>query len=102
MYSYWHVVPAVGSGERVTAYETVVGHVQRPWGHVHFSEIRGGRFENPLRPGAMGPYSDHTAPELTEVTLEHDARPVPFDYPARLVRNFENHPSATCSLRFEP
>lgn len=76
-FSYWHVVPAVRAGEHVVAYETIIGHVQRPWGHVHFSEIRGGQFQNPLRPGAMGPYVDHTAPELTDVTLEHAGRPVP-------------------------
>jgi hypothetical protein len=75
-FSYWHVIPAVRSGEHVTAYETIIGHVQRPWGHVHFSEIRDGAFLNPLRPGAMGPYADHTAPEVTAVTLEHGARPV--------------------------
>jgi hypothetical protein len=75
-FSYWHVVPAVTTGEHVTAYQTIVGHVQRPWGHVHFSEIHDGAFENPLRPGAMGPYLDHTAPEVTAVTLEHHAHPV--------------------------
>jgi hypothetical protein len=78
-FSYWHVVPAVRPGERVTAYETIVGHVQRPWGHVHFSEIHDGAFQNPLRPGAMGPYIDRTVPEVTAVTLEHDARPVRTD-----------------------
>jgi hypothetical protein len=79
MFSYWHVLPAVRTGEHVTAYQTIVGHVQRPWGHVHFSEIRNGAFQNPLRPGAMGPYIDRTAPEVTAVTLERDARPVPVD-----------------------
>ena len=78
-FSYWHVVPAVHSGERAIAYETIVGHVQRPWGHVHFSDIRDGGVRNPLRPGAMGPYIDRTAPRSTAVTLEHDARPVPVD-----------------------
>ena len=77
VFSYWHVVPAVRSGEEVTAYATVVGHVQAPWGHVHFSDIRDGQYENPLRAGAMGPYIDHTAPEVTSVTLEHDGHPVP-------------------------
>jgi hypothetical protein len=77
MFSYWHVVPAVRAGDRVVAYQTIVGHVEQPWGHVHFSEIRGGAFVNPLRAGAMGPYIDHTPPEITAVTLEHHARPVP-------------------------
>jgi hypothetical protein len=78
-FSYWHVVPAVHSGEHATRYQTVVGHVQKPWGHVHFAEIHDGVFLNPLRPDAMGPYSDRTVPEVTAVTLEHDARAVPLD-----------------------
>jgi hypothetical protein len=78
-FSYWHVIPAVRSGAHVTAYETIVGRVERPWGHVHFSETRGGAFQNPLRPGAMGPYIDHTAPEVTSVTLERHARPLALD-----------------------
>ena len=101
-FSYWHVVPAVHSGERAIAYETIVGHVQRPWGHVHFSDKRDGAFENPLRPGAMGPYIDRTAPEVTAVTLEHaHARFLSiiqrgwFETSRTILR-------ATCSLRFEP
>jgi hypothetical protein len=78
-FSYWHVVPAVRSGERAAAYETIVGHVERPWGHVHFTETRDGAFQNPLRPGAMGPYVDRTAPEVTAVTLEQGARPISVD-----------------------
>ena len=78
-FSYWHVVPGVRTGERVIAYETIVGHVQRPWGHVHFAELRDGEFLNPLRPGAMGPYVDRTPPEIASVTLERHARAVPLD-----------------------
>jgi Peptidase family M23 len=78
-FSYWHVVPAVHTGERVIAYETIVGHVQRPWAHVHFAELRDGEFVNPLRPGAMGPYVDRTAPQVASITLERHARSVPLD-----------------------
>lgn len=78
-FSYWHVVPAVRSGAGVVAYETIVGHVEKPWGHVHFAELRDGRYLNPLRPGAMGPYVDRTAPEVTSVTLERGAHPVRLD-----------------------
>jgi hypothetical protein len=68
-FSYWHVVPTVRSGQRVTAYETVIGHIEEPYGHVHFSEKRAGRYVNPLRPGAMGPFVDDTTPQTRSVAV---------------------------------
>ena len=53
-FQYWHIRPAVANGQRVRAYRTVVGWVQAPWEHVHFSEMRDGVYVNPLRPGALG------------------------------------------------
>jgi murein DD-endopeptidase MepM/ murein hydrolase activator NlpD len=50
---YWHVVPTVRTGDRATAYRTVVGRIAHGWGHVHFSERRAGAYVNPLRPGAL-------------------------------------------------
>jgi hypothetical protein len=75
-FSYWHVVPAVHGGEHAVAYRTLIGHVERPWAHVHFSEARYGRYVNPLRFGAMGPYVDRTKPTVAAVELEHDGSPV--------------------------
>ena len=75
VFSYWHVTPAVRTGDHVTAYETIVGHVEKPWGHVHFSESREGQLLNPLRAGAMGPYVDRTAPQVASVTLEQTRTP---------------------------
>ena len=66
-FSYWHVVPSVRSGQRVVAYRTVIGHIEEPYGHVHFSEARRGRYLNPLRPGALGPYDDSTRPTTRSV-----------------------------------
>jgi hypothetical protein len=63
-FSYWHVVPAVRGGEQVTAYRTVLGHIEAPYGHVHFSESRNGIYLNPLRRGALGPYADSTRPTV--------------------------------------
>jgi len=68
-FSYWHVVPVVRTGERVVAYQTVIGHVEAPYGHVHFSEWVGGRYLNPLRRGALGPYSDTTTPLVRSAVL---------------------------------
>lgn len=78
VHSYWHVVPTVANGQRVEAFRTVVGHVKAPWGHVHFSELRDGVYLNPLRPGAMRPYRDHTTPVVLSVRAEHGDRGIPF------------------------
>jgi hypothetical protein len=77
-FSYWHIVPSVRSGDAAVAYKTMIGHVEIPWAHVHFSEMRNGVYLNPLRPGAMGPYSDPTKPTVPAVELQRssDAAPV--------------------------
>jgi murein DD-endopeptidase MepM/ murein hydrolase activator NlpD len=72
VFEYWHVIPAVRSGQHVTAYKTVVGHIEDGWAHVHFSEWRAGEYLNPLRPGAMGPYADGTCPAFGQVRFESD------------------------------
>jgi hypothetical protein len=66
-FSYWHVVPTVRNGQQAIAYETVIGRIEAPYGHVHFSEAKVGRYLNPLRPGAMGPFVDDTQPRVTSV-----------------------------------
>ena len=68
-FGYWHIVPTVRSGQRVTAYRTMIGRVARSWEHVHFAEHRNGVYVNPLRPGAMGPYADTTVPTVRTVTV---------------------------------
>ena len=68
--SYWHVVPTVRTGQRAVAYRTVIGHIEAPYGHVHFSEARNGRYLNPLRPGALGPFEDDTRPWVRSVAEE--------------------------------
>ena len=73
-FSYWHVVPTVRSGQRAVAYRTVIGHIEEPYGHVHFSESSNRRYLNPPRPGALGPYSDNTRPRATAVRAELDGR----------------------------
>jgi hypothetical protein len=69
---YWHVVPAVRPGRRVVAYRTVVGHVEAPWAHVHFSETARGVYVNPLRRGALWPYRDRTRPAVHTISFERD------------------------------
>lgn len=74
-HEYWHVVPSITPGEHVVAYRTVVGHVEAPWGHVHFSERIGSTYVNPLRPGALTPYRDTTRPYVHEISFERNGVP---------------------------
>jgi hypothetical protein len=68
-FEYWHIVPTARAGQRVTAYATVIGHVEKPWAHVHFSERRNGVYVNPLRAGGMRPFVDDTAPRVRLIQL---------------------------------
>lgn len=74
VFAYWHVVRKVENGQRVTAYQTVLGRIASGWGHVHFAESRDDAYLNPLRPGAMGPYADRTCPRLRNLGLERNGR----------------------------
>ena len=73
-HSYWHVIPTVRTGKAAVAYRTVIGRIEAPYGHVHFSEARNGRYLNPLRPGAMGPFADGTRPSVTSLAVERGDR----------------------------
>ena len=63
-FEYWHVVPSVREGQRVTARETVLGRLH--YGHVHLTEVEHGRQVNPLAPGHLTPYVDGTTPRVDE------------------------------------
>ena len=76
VFAYWHLVPSVRKGDRAVAYRTVLGHVADGWGHVHFAESLNGEFLNPLRPGAMAPYVDHTMPAVHAFSFERDGKAV--------------------------
>ena len=71
-FSYWHLIPTVRSGMHAVAYRTVIGRIQKPWAHVHFSERVGGVYLNPLRPGALGPYADGTRPTVDAIRVARD------------------------------
>jgi hypothetical protein len=73
---YWHIVPTVKAGQSVTAYQTVLGHVMKGYEHVHFTERDHGRVLNPLAPGHLTPYDDHTIPTVQSITFrESDTGP---------------------------
>jgi hypothetical protein len=50
--------------------------VLAPWGHVHFAEHRHGEYVDPLRPGALAPWSDPTSPRIAGITFERAGRAV--------------------------
>jgi hypothetical protein len=68
-FEYWHIVPVVRPGQHATAYRTLLGYVEKPWAHVHFSESRFGRYINPLRAGALRPFADSTKPSVDRILI---------------------------------
>jgi hypothetical protein len=66
-FEYWHIVPTVEEGQRVTANKTALGHIRPTYGHVHFVERRYGRPTNPLAPHHLTPYLDTTPPRIEHV-----------------------------------
>jgi Peptidase family M23 len=72
-FAYWHIDPVVRPGQFVHRHQ-LLGHVARRWGHVHLAEHIGSGYVNPLRPGALGPYADRTAPDVASVSLRPAGR----------------------------
>jgi hypothetical protein len=67
---YWHVRPRLREGHYVHPHREVLGYVVRGAGHVHVSEISelvGGQYANPLRPGGrvLSPWRDRVRPVLS-------------------------------------
>jgi hypothetical protein len=72
-FTYWHIVPSVSAGQYVTAYKTVLGHVENGHGHIAFSEGPDDGFLNPLRPGGpLSPYTDTLAPIIGHPDINSD------------------------------
>lgn len=74
-YIYWHITPSILEGEYVDPLKTVVGRVQKDFGHVHLSETEAsGNYLNPLRPGQviLPGYTDKEPPVLGETLINTD------------------------------
>lgn len=69
--AYWHIVPVVKHRQHVEKHQ-LLGRIGEGWGHVHFAESRDGTYVNPLRPGALSPYTDDTAPTVARVQAGPD------------------------------
>ena len=71
-YVYWHIVPAVVTGQWVTPFVTKLGTVMPGYGHIAFSELGWhGEYVNPLRPGGsvLVPYVNTDPPEIARPTV---------------------------------
>lgn len=73
--SYWHVVPAVVTGQRIRRHQ-LIGHVAPGAGHVHLAEYKDGTYVNPLRLGGLAPYIDDTVPQIPNVTFYSFGSPI--------------------------
>jgi hypothetical protein len=71
IFQYFHIVPVVGEGEHVVTSKTILGYVQPPYGHVHITEIDGTHAVNPLQPGHLMPYVDHTKPTIRDILVSN-------------------------------
>jgi hypothetical protein len=68
-FAYWHIDPAVREHSFV-ALHSLIGWIKPGVGCVHFSEIEHDRYVNPLRPGALTPAPDLTAPTIDSIAVE--------------------------------
>jgi murein DD-endopeptidase MepM/ murein hydrolase activator NlpD len=78
-FQYFHTVPVVANGEHVVAKQTVLGYIGRTFGHVHLTEIRGGRVRNPLAKGGLAPYRDGVKPHVTSIFMRAEGSLAPLD-----------------------
>jgi murein DD-endopeptidase MepM/ murein hydrolase activator NlpD len=74
--SYWHVVPAVRTNQRVRQHQ-LIGHVAEGAEHVHLAEYSEGTYVNPLRLGGLAPYIDDTVPQIPKLTFYSFGNPLP-------------------------
>jgi hypothetical protein len=67
-FSYWHIIPAPREYSYAKPH-TLLGWVNPSWGHLHFAELRAGRWVNPLRNHALTPYVDFMRPQIDAITV---------------------------------
>jgi murein DD-endopeptidase MepM/ murein hydrolase activator NlpD len=73
-FAYWHIVAAVTEHSYVNTGD-LIGYVRLGWGHVHLAERNGNTYLNPLRPGALEPFTDDTTPVVGAIDVtQQDGR----------------------------
>jgi hypothetical protein len=73
--SYWHITPAVRQHQSVERHQ-LLGRIEAPWGHVHLAESSRGRYLDPLRPGALTPFTDVGNPTVQKIMFRRGTRTV--------------------------
>ena len=74
-FQYWHLRGNVRVGQEVVAEQTVLGWIQRPFDHVHLTEIDNNRAQNPLAPGHLESYRDRTRPRAIALDFDNGQTP---------------------------
>lgn len=69
-FSYWHIKPAVAHHQPVGLHQ-LLGQIEAPWGHVHLAEVNRRRYCDPLRPGALTPFTDVGNPTVSKIMFRH-------------------------------
>jgi murein DD-endopeptidase MepM/ murein hydrolase activator NlpD len=67
-FGYYHIRPVVHTGQAVRTHR-LLGYVLPGWSHLHFSEAVYGHYRNPLRLGALEPFSDGTRPTVALIRV---------------------------------
>ena len=65
---YWHLAAVVRNGQYVRRH-ALLGLTLPTFNHLHLSEVLHRRYVNPLRPGALTPFEDHTTPTIRALTF---------------------------------
>jgi hypothetical protein len=77
-HSYWHVKPVVAHHQWVGLHQ-LLGHIEPTWSHVHLAEIYRQRFYDPLRPGALTPFTDVGNPTVSKIMFRRGTVDLPPD-----------------------
>jgi hypothetical protein len=72
-FSYWHIKPAVTQHQAVGLHQ-LIGHIEPTWGHVHLAEVYRQRYLDPLRPGALEPFTDVGNPTVSQILFRSGTR----------------------------
>jgi hypothetical protein len=67
IFGYYHIRVVVKNKQMVSEHQ-LLGYILAGAGHVHLSEKLGGQYVDPLRRGALIPYTDNTKPTIQSIS----------------------------------
>jgi murein DD-endopeptidase MepM/ murein hydrolase activator NlpD len=98
---YWHINIKVKQGEYVDPLKTVVGTVQKGFGHLHLSEVNSSNeYVNPLRPNnkILPGWTDSLPPVIGRVYLQNDGQVQVDSFDRQSLRNKKPYITPTTNL----